>query len=133
VFDLAYGPDGILYAVGQFTQIGALTTVNLAAAWNGASWYHLDSELFGSPALCVALGPADPMIPTHYDIWIGASGSAATAIAGLTTVTNDGTARAWPTIRFKRTGGTTAKIVSIRNVRTGSCWCLTMVCWTARR
>lgn len=46
VHKLAFSPDGVLYAVGDFTQDGTATyTLRRFARWNGTSWEEVSSEL----------------------------------------------------------------------------------------
>lgn len=117
---LALGPDGIIYAGGEFTAAGSLTWIDYAAKWNGAIWAHMDMEPSGAPvvtAICCAR--QDPDIKSNYDIFLGFNTSGASEIAGTATVTNPGTADAYPTITVKRTGGTAARLKQIRNETTG--------------
>lgn len=117
--DLVFGPDGQLYAAGVFTSAGGLTVPG-AAKWNGASWAHLDMSLVvGSNPQCIMPGPADPVIATNYDLWMGWSGPGVYNRAGDATLTNDGTEEAYPRITVTRTGGTSAILYSIRNETTG--------------
>jgi hypothetical protein len=44
VYDVAVGPDGILYATGSFTTVSG-ETINRIASWNGAAWSDLDGGL----------------------------------------------------------------------------------------
>jgi len=67
----------------------------------------------------IATGPGDSVVPTRYDIWIGALTSAAYELGGTATVTNDGTAPAHPILRVYRSGGTSAALYSLRNETTG--------------
>lgn len=115
------GPDDTIYAVGSFTQIGDLDPVEYAAKWNGFEWGRLDINFPGSPVLyCLDVGPPDPVITANYDIWTAYAAAAGTTYyAGNATVTNDGTAPAAPVFTVARTGGTSAKLISIRNETTG--------------
>jgi len=120
VEDLVIGPDDILYASGRFTEAGGITVVDKVAKWNGSSWSHLDIDFPGAArVLSIAVGPSDPLIERNYDIWAGFNTTGAGAIAGITTVTNNGTARAFPLFVISRSGGTEAIIKTLRNKSTG--------------
>jgi len=114
------GPDGLLYVVGAFLKADGITLSQRVAVWNGSSWNHLDVDLPGSPTVsAVCVGPVDAQVPTNYDLWLGFNTTGAGTAAGTATVTNDGTADAYPTIVVERVGGTLAKLTSIRNETTG--------------
>jgi WD40 repeat protein len=59
VLDLAFTPDGWLYAGGYFTAAGG-ATANYIARWNGSQWYPLGSGIEGDSGTGVSvltLGP----------------------------------------------------------------------------
>jgi hypothetical protein len=119
VNELVLGPDGVLYAGGTFTTAGGMNTYRIAK-WNGSSWANLDLGLPTATGVgALNVGPADPVIAQNYDIWVGYTASAVGAMAGDTTITNNGTENARPTIRIDRSGGTWARLMSIRNETTG--------------
>lgn len=121
VFSLALGPDGILLLSGAFTQAGDITLADRIARWNGYTYSHLDIDLPGA-AQAFAIYPSkyvDPVIPQKYDLYLGFNTSGTGLYAGLETVSNGGTAPAFPKIFFNRSGGTTAIIQTLRNERTG--------------
>jgi len=121
VYSLAVGPDGMIYAGGAFTVAGSLNWIDYVAKWNGASWAHLDVEASGVAtvyAMCCAR--QDPAVSTNYDVWLGFITTGASESAGVTTVTNDGTANAYPVIKITRTdSGTAARLKEVRNETTG--------------
>ncbi len=47
VSDLAFGPDGSLYAGGRFTEAGGVAA-NYIARWDGAAWHPLSSGMNGN-------------------------------------------------------------------------------------
>ena len=55
VSDLAFGPDGSLYAGGQFTTAGEVAA-NYIARWDGAQWHPLGSGMDHYVA-ALAVGP----------------------------------------------------------------------------
>jgi hypothetical protein len=121
VWRIFIGPDGKVWASGAFSTAGTLSAVDYMAIWNGSTWLPPDVNINGTPTIYgIAFGTQSPTVPENYDIYIGHSGSGAgSAIAGDATVTNAGTAPAYPKIVIKRSGGTSARIVSVRNATTG--------------
>jgi len=80
---LAFGPDGALYAGGNFTTAGG-TPANFIARWNGAEWRSLgggmndhvgvlafvpDGSLYAGGAFTLAGGKSS----SHIAKWIGAT------------------------------------------------------------
>jgi len=125
VYELEIAPDGSLFVGGDFSTAGGLDLTDSAAMWNGSSWTHLDADFPGAGILRgVAFASRDPVIKRNYDIYIGNNQTGTAGTAGDATVTNKGTADAFPIITVKRTGGTAMTLVSIRNETTGDwLWC----------
>jgi len=119
IWDALIGPDGILYIGGAFSSIGDLDVATSVAKWTGASWAHTDIAFPGGVNRMV-IGAKDPVVPNNYDLYAayGASGVTLT-VAGDTTITNDGTASAYPKLIIKRDGGTSATLVHLRNETSG--------------
>jgi len=117
---LSLAPDGLLYAAGIFTTIGGLVAPSVAA-WNGASWAHLDLTWAGGAQLRSVLPDPypDPVVIQNYDLWVGFAASGTNNYAGLITAANDGTEEAYPRIKVRRTGGTSATLYSVRNETAG--------------
>ena len=117
---IAIAPDGNVWATGGFGDAGGVTAVYMAL-WNGASWAPVDLNI--SPNLyirAIDFGPADPIVPNNYDVYIGYDDTGTAYFAGDTTVTNGGTAAQYPIIHIKWTsGGTSARLVSVKNWTTG--------------
>jgi hypothetical protein len=108
---LAMTADGMLYAAGIFTTAGGLPVQQLAA-WNGASWCTV-------PVKPPYSGYGLALCATGNDLYIGYDGTGTGYSSEETTVTNGGTAVAYPTITVKRVGGTTARVEYLRNETTG--------------
>ncbi len=117
---VALAPDGKLWAAGGFTTAGSLSSVERMAVWNGSTWLPPDVNLSGVPTTYgIAFGTQDASVPDIYSIYIGGTTSGAATFAGDATVTNSGTVPAYPQIVIGRSGGTSARIVSVRNATTG--------------
>jgi hypothetical protein len=110
VDDITIAPDGRVFVAGN-----AFWACEFSA-WNGAAWEVWDTD---AGVERIAIGPADPTIPTNYDIWIGDDASTSREIAGTTTVTNDGTKARNPVFKVSRSGGTSATLYTLRNETTG--------------
>ena len=116
--EAAIAPDGTLWTAGTFTSAGGIT-VNRAARFLGESWSPLDNVISGAPSIFgIAFGPTLP-VSGEYDVWIAQTIDGAAQIAGDVTITNNGNARVYPEISITRAGGTSARIVSLRNVTAG--------------
>jgi hypothetical protein len=113
-------PDGMLWVGGSFSTIGTFTDADRIAVWNGASWILPDVNLSGTPILYgMDSGNPDPVVPANYDVFIGCDTSGTAYFAGDATAANDGTAAQYPIIVIERNGGTSARLVSVRNWTTG--------------
>lgn len=121
VSDLVMGPDGILYASGQFITGSGFTFNDGIARFNGAVWSPLDVNFGGGFAtdLTILPGKSDPVVEQRYNLWLGFNTTGTGAFAGKITATNSGTAPAFPKVIFSRSGGTTATVQSLKNERTG--------------
>jgi Rax2 C-terminal beta propeller domain/Siphovirus-type tail component, C-terminal domain len=110
---VARDPQGkILASAGSSTVFGGITMPDRIARWTGASWIPIDVDLPGAGTIVRAITPtADGSLYLGFD----ANGSA--TAAGITTITNDGTAKAYPTIRL--TAVATSRIYQIVNTTTG--------------
>jgi phage-related protein len=84
------------------------------AHWNGSSWAHLDIN-FAATAAGNAI-----YFARNGDMYIGTNdvGIGTGTYAGITTLSYSGSAENYPLISIKRTGGTTARLLSIRNEST---------------
>jgi len=120
VWFIKVGPDGMVYAAGSFDEAGGIALADYVGRWNGYSWAHLDLDLPGSNLVyCLEVATVDPIVERNYDLYIGFDVGGVSTIAGLVTVSNDGTAPAYPRMVVTRTGGTGATLASMRNEMTG--------------
>jgi hypothetical protein len=119
VWGIKIADNGDVWVVGDIQTAGGHDVQNIAV-WNGSSWSapgHLfDSANQGNG---IDIGFYDPVIPSGYDIYMVNAGATAATAAGSNTVTNDGTAAAFPRITIERSGGTNATVSKIRNETTG--------------
>lgn len=124
IFRSAISPIGDIYVVGEFQQIGGLQVSDSIAMWNGSCWTHLDIDLPGTSVnpLSLCLYEPDVVLPNKFSIMIGMGAAAASGTAqfcGVTTVENAGTSLQYPVVKIKRTGGTGAWLLSLRQETTG--------------
>jgi hypothetical protein len=113
VRDLLYvSSTGDLYVSGNFTAAGGLTAADYIAVWDGTSWGQIDIDLPGTPvvyAMAWDLG----------DLYIGYDTSGTATTGNTATITNNGSAPAYPEIKVKRSGGTSATIEALVNETSG--------------
>ena len=118
---LSIANDGLLWVGGSFTTAGSLTAIDRVAVWNGSVWLQIDLNLSGAALVYgMAFGNNSPVVSENYDTYIGFTTTGAGYFSGDTTVTNSGSAAAYPQIVFSRSGGTSARIISVRNWQTGA-------------
>lgn len=110
---VSVGDDNTVYVSGYFTQAGGLTSADRIAKWNGSTWSGLDVDLPGDPTVWA-------MLPINNDLYLGYSTTGTATAAYTQTVTNSGTRSAYPIIKFKRSGGTTARLEWMKNETTGA-------------
>lgn len=77
VRELKFGPDGVLYAGGDYITAPGVGTVNGIARWNGAQWQTLNGTLDLSGAIW-SLAPT-----ANGQVWMGGS---FTSAGGLTNI-----------------------------------------------
>jgi len=124
VRDIEIGPDKRVFLVGELTTMDNRVLNQPAAIWKGSEAHHLDIDLpagFDATYLyAVALGQPDPVNAQNYDIYLGGRGDGNAAVAGSTTITNDGTITVAPIVRINRAGGTAATVAFIRDETSGA-------------
>jgi len=112
VYGMTIAPDGDVWIAGILTYGIRM--------WNGASWVYPDEDATGVNHWGMAAGPSDPVVRGNYDLWISPAISDDVNIAGITTITNSGTAESFPKIIFEVIlTGDTVVLLSIRNETTG--------------
>jgi hypothetical protein len=114
VRDIAIDDAGIIYAAcPAVTTSGRVTLIDQFAVFSDGSWHSLDIDMPGS-AVSRAVA-----IDGQGKLYIGYNAGGNAITPTITTVTNNGTASAYPIFIIKRTGGTSATIQSIVNWTTG--------------
>lgn len=112
VLSIQAAGDGSVYAAGDFTTAGGLTLTDRAAIWTGTTWVPLEIDLPGTPLVtAVAI--------SGEDVFLGFDTTGTALVPAVSTVTNGGTAIAYPVISIKRTGGTDATLTELANLTTG--------------
>jgi len=105
VLALVFGPDGTLYAGGDFTAMGGVGNTRGIAYWDGAAWNAMGTGAGGGGVLALAVGLGGAVF----------AGGDFTAMGGLAGTTGDYIARwragAWGTISSDVNGGACAVIV----------------------
>lgn len=97
---LAVRSDGLLYAGGTFDTADGLTLPDHMAQWNGYAWFPLDVTLpSGSAANVTAL-----LVGSDDALSVGYNQGGSGTCAGITEVTNGGSAAAYPTFTIAGPG-----------------------------
>jgi hypothetical protein len=110
-----FDTDGSLWVAGSFVDIGNIDELDKVARWDGSAWGPTEIE----PASGVQF---EGLALLDGDLYLGHDDDTTgeTIVYGqATTVTNNGSAKAWPVLTIKRTGSGTAKIRAITNETTG--------------
>ena len=95
---IVIGNDDTVYVSGQFTQAGPLTVADRVARWNGFSWAHLDVDLPGTPLV------RSMLVSAANELYLGFDTQGTAEVAGVTAVTNTGSALSYPIIEVKNEG-----------------------------
>lgn len=110
---LSVMPDGTVWAGGGFTSSGGVSLRSPIARWNGSSWVSSDNNL-------VSTVTVQAITPDRAGrLYVGYSSFGTATQGGLTTVTNPGTARSYPTVKLYGPSSGTARIYQIVNATTG--------------
>jgi hypothetical protein len=111
VLVLTVAPDGTIYEGGASSS-GSVTFRSPMARWNGANWASVDNNMVGASTVdAIAIDPSGKLY-----VSFGSFGTANQA--GLTTITNPGTARSYPTVTIYGPSSSTARIYQITNPTT---------------
>lgn len=104
--------NGIIYAGGEFTSAGGLSLADRLAVWNGYVWYQPDIDLPGTPFVYT-------IASYQGDLFIGYSTTGTALAAGLTTVTQTGTAENFPVITLIGPSSASCTLQWLENQSTG--------------
>lgn len=107
-----------IFIGGQFTTAGGVNVADGIALWDGSSYYHLDID-FPATSHIYSLKTKSYNDNT-YDLYAGFDQTGTAYTGGSSTATNNGNQPSYPIIYFKRTGGTSATISTLRNETTGA-------------
>lgn len=114
VRSLAVSPEGIVYVGGVFTTAGGLTLPDGMARWTGGTWLPLDILLNGTATVYALLLTPGGWLYVGYDTDLIATA------AGITTVTNSGSAESFPTlILYGPATGAGVPVYQLVNFTTG--------------
>src|SRR3972149_1605857 len=114
VYELEFDDKGILFVGGNFTVAGGITLADKTTGWNGSSWFHLPVNLPGSPPVTV-----NAILTIGDDLYYGYNDTGTATTSEITTVSNPGSARAYPVVEITRSEGTSAVVEWLRNETTG--------------
>ena len=109
---LSVMPDGTVWAGGGFTSSGGVSLRSPIARWNGSTWVGSDNNL-NSTVTVQAITP-----DRAGKLYVGYSSFGTATQGGLVTITNPGTARAHPVIKFYGPSSSTARIYQVVNATT---------------
>lgn len=115
---VAVGPQGSVWLGGQFTTANGQPLIDRLVIWNGSIYYSPGIDLPGSADVNVIVFDQFSSA-SEIDAYIGSAATGTVTYSNTTTITNNGTEKSSPWFWFKRSGGTTAKLVSVTNVTTG--------------
>lgn len=115
VWNLTFLPDGRLLAGSSGATFDGNLVDDALGVWNGSSWEAVMVNFPSSGAQVIALAAAP-----DGSYYVGSNWGAGTAaVPGRTTITNNGSAKTYPTLTIKGPSSGTAAIAGIENLTTG--------------
>jgi hypothetical protein len=103
--------NGKLWAGGS--QVLAVDLIcNKLSIWNGGAWVNPDIYYIGGSVRCVT-------VDQNENVYVGSDGTATAFIGDQYDTYNYGSKSVYPVAVFKRTGGTSARVVWLENQTTG--------------
>jgi len=108
--------NSLVYFSGDFTGVNGLAPPDSFGVWNGASVTYPDVDLPGTAGTTIVT-----LVRAFSDgtLIVGLNASGTATAGSTTTVTNTGTARAYPIVVIRGPSSGTARIYDILNVTTG--------------
>lgn len=117
-YDVTFNPrSALIYVSGDFTAVQSISAIDSFFAYNGAAALVPDVDLPGTIGTTI-LPTARAFNDGSLIVSFTASGTATSA--GITTVTNNGTAAVYPTLTLTGPTSGTARIASLANTTTGA-------------
>lgn len=112
VSTITIAPDGGVWFAGNFTTAGGIVLRSPITRWNGSNFTTADNDLvFSVSAQAIAFDANGKM-------YVGYSSFGTATAAGITAITNIGTARSYPTVTISGPSSGTARIYSLINATT---------------
>lgn len=117
-YALAQMATGEIIVGGAFENIVSvlgeqLVEAKAVAYWNQSIWSPPEFDLPGTPTVYAAAA-----LP-NGDVYLGYDTAGDTEVPATTTITNNGTAPAWPIFVITITGGASSPLLAIENATTG--------------
>lgn len=114
VSDLSVDPQGVVLATGSFAApVGGPGFPDGVARYNGAAWTTIGID---TPAIGGQINAG--LLARDGSLYMAYSGTGTAVVEAVTTITNVGTARSYPTIVINGPSSGTARIYSILNYTT---------------
>jgi hypothetical protein len=110
----AFDRSGMLHLGGLFTTADGITLPDSFARFNGSAYILGDADLPGVGTSVFAL-----MITQDNTLYVGLDQTGTATTAGVTTVTNGGTALAYPTVTITGPTTGTSRVYQLLNATTG--------------
>lgn len=107
------GTTGNVYIGGAFQSIGSVSVSSNYAMWNGYAFIPPDI-IISTPGTIWAIAQA-----ADNSLYIGGNFSGTALAASVGTIVNPGMAAAYPTLRARNTGASTARLYQLLNTTTG--------------
>lgn len=122
VLAIAVTPAGIVYAGGKFQTAGGLTLPDRIAGWNGSAWFYVDVDMPGATNF-------NALALNRDDLYVGTDSSGSAVASVLNTLTNTGTADAYPIFEFLGPG----TVYQLTNTTTGDALYFNLTLLTGER
>lgn len=103
----------MLYLGGTFTTAGPISLPDSIVRWSGSAFTPMEINLPGTTTIETILTAPDGTI------YIGFNTNGSATAAGITSVTNNGTARAYPALTITGPTSGTSQIYQLLNATTG--------------
>lgn len=112
VTKIAVDGNGQVYAAGKFDTAGGITLPDHIAKWNGSAWTFTDFDSPGTEIFAV-------LSTQNNELYIATQTTGTAITAAVTTVTNTGSAKAFPKIVINGPTSGSSRIYQLINYTTG--------------